>query len=183
MSDFSREHAAAVSPAAVSSDAEQLATHLFERYNAEILAYLRRMVEDRDWALDLSQETFLAAHKARGQIAGLQNPRAWLYRIATNLALNAIKRKRRFAWLPWNAQEERPAPVNVAEQVGRDAQIEAALRALPPNTRAPLLLYAHHGFKIAEIAHALDISEGAARMRLQRGREQFRQAYRKEDRP
>jgi RNA polymerase sigma-70 factor (ECF subfamily) len=180
MSDCSREHAAA-SPLAAPGDAEQLATQLFDRYNAEILAYLRRMVDDREWALDLAQETFLAAHKARGQIAALQNPRAWLYRIATNLALNGIKRKRRFAWLPWNAQEERAAPVNVAEQVGRDAQIEAALAALPPDTRAVLLLYAHYGFKIAEIADALGISEGAARMRLQRGREQFRLAYRRED--
>jgi RNA polymerase sigma-70 factor (ECF subfamily) len=181
MSEQLRQEAAAACRAAVPDDAEQLATHLFERHNAEILAYLRRMVDDRESALDLAQETFLAAHKARGQIASLQNPRAWLYRIATNLALNAIKRKRRFAWLPWGAQDDRPAAVNVAEQVGRQAQIEAALAALPPDYRAPLLLYAHHGLRIAEIAHALNITEGAARMRLQRAREQFRQVYRRED--
>lgn len=178
MSQPTREAVAAVANGASGTD---LATHLFERHNAEILAYLRRMVDDREWALDLTQETFLAAHKARGQIADLENPRAWLYRIATNLALNALKRRRRFAWLPWHGQEERAGPVNVAEQVGRSAQIEAALAALPPDQRAALLLYAHHGLKISEIAQALDISEGAARMRLQRGREGFRQAYRREE--
>jgi RNA polymerase sigma-70 factor, ECF subfamily len=185
MSDYPRHaargEAATSPPAAISGDAGALATQLFERYNAEIHAYLRRMVDDREWALDLAQETFLAAHKARGQIAAIDNPRAWLYRIATNLALNALKRRRRFAWLPWHWQEERQGEANVAEQVSRGAQIEAALAALAPDGRAALLLYAHHGLKVAEIAEALGISEAAARMRLQRAREQFRQSYRRED--
>lgn len=161
--------------------AGELAAYLFERHHVEIFAYLHRMVDDREWAQDLAQETFLSAYRARDQLAGIQNPRAWLYRIATNLALNALKRKRRFAWLPWQWHEDRAAPANVAEEVGRQALVEAALASLPPDYRAPLLLYAHYGFKVAEVAEALNLSEGAARMRLQRARELFRAAYRKEE--
>lgn len=168
-------------PAALQADADALATHLFEHYHLEIFAYLHRMVVDREWAQDLAQETFLSAYRARGQLSSLNNPRAWLYRIATNLALNEIKRRRRFAWLPWHWSDERPASGDVAEEVGRETLIEMALAALPPDYRAPLLLYAHHGFKIAEVAEALNLSEGAARMRLQRARALFRQVYRQED--
>jgi RNA polymerase sigma-70 factor (ECF subfamily) len=185
---YDSQNEAAVAPArSVPAGDGELATHLFERYHAEIFAYLARMVGDREWAQDLTQETFLSAHRASGQLAAVENPRAWLYRVATNAALNGLKRKRRFRWLPWQEREDRaghdalPASGNVAEEVGRQALIEAALSALPPEYRAPLLLYAHHGLKVAEIAETLGLSEGAARMRLQRGREMFRREYRKED--
>ncbi len=181
MSNQPYDGAAVAAPAVVPSDAEELATHLFERYANEIFAYLLRMIGDRETAQDLAQDTFLAAYRARDQIARLENPRAWLYRIATNLALNALKRRRRFAWLPWHS-DERPANGNLAEEVGRQTLIEMALAALPPDYRAALLLYAHYGFRISEVAEALNLSEGAARMRLHRARTLFRQVYRKEDR-
>lgn len=165
----------------VGADADALAGHLFEQHHVEVFAYLARMLNDREWAQDLAQETFVQAYRSRDQLAALQNPRAWLYRVATNLALNALKRKRRFAWLPWEWHEGRNSAPDPAEAVSKQAQVEAALATLSPDHRAPLLLYAHYGFKVAEVAEALNLSEGAARMRLQRAREQFRQAYRKED--
>jgi len=166
---------------AVAADGETLAAHLFERHHVEVFAYLVRMVHDREWAQDLAQETFVQAYRQRDQLAGLQNPRAWLYRVATNLALNALKRRSRFAWLPWEWHEGRTHAPDPTEAVSRQAQVEAALAALAPDHRAALLLYAHYGFRIAEVAEALNLTEGAARMRLQRAREQFRRAYKKED--
>lgn len=180
MTHSAYDEAAVAPPAAVQADADALASHLFEHYHLEIFAYLHRLVADREWAQDLAQETFLQAYRVRDQLADLQNPRAWLYRIATNLALNELKRRRRFAWLPWH-WEERPDNGNIEEEVGRQTLIDMALAALPPDYRAPLLLYAHYGFKLTEVAEALNLSEGAARMRLQRAREMFRQVYRKED--
>lgn len=161
--------------------AEDLASQLFERYQGEIFAYVLRMLGDREWAQDVAQETFLNAHRARNQIAGLDNARAWLYRIASNLALNELRRRNRFAWLPWHWHEEQPETSDVAEEIDRQTLIEKTLAAIPPDYRAPLLLYAHYGFRVAEVAEALNVSEGAARMRLQRAREMFRKAYRKED--
>ncbi len=159
-----------------------LAHALFERHHAEVYAYLRRMVGDGALAEDLVQETFLRAFAARAGLPRVQNPRAWLYRVATNLALNALKRRRRFAWLPWHAGAERQATErDPAEALGAYSAVEAALATLSPQLRAPLLLYACEGMSVAEVAEALGLSEGAVKMRLQRARRLFRQAYERED--
>ncbi len=148
---------------------------LFERHHGEIFGYLNRMVGERELAQDLAQETFLQAHRARGGLPEVLDQRAWLYRIATNLALNAIKRRTRFAWLPWFSVD-RPAS-DSSEQVGERSALEAALAALQPTYRAPLLLHCHYGLSIAEVAQALGIKEGAARSRVSRARDMFREAY------
>lgn len=159
-----------------------LAHALFERYHAEVYAYLRRMVGDGALAEDLAQETFLRAFAARASLPRVQNPRAWLCRVATNLALNALKRRRRFAWLPWQAAAERCSPrQDPAEALSEHSAVEAALATLPPLLRAPLLLYACEGMSVAEVAEALGLSEGAVKMRLQRARRLFRHAYERED--
>lgn len=160
---------------AASDDAAALVAHLFERHHAEIFAYLYRMLGDREGAQDLAQETFLQASRGRQNLPQVHNQRAWLYRIATNLALNAIKRRRLFAWLPW--VEAHAAVGDAAERIAKQAVVEQALSALPPEYRAPLLLYAHYGFSVAEVAEALSIGEGAVKTRLYRAREMFRQAY------
>lgn len=159
-------------------------TDLFERYHVELFAYLLRLVNDREMAQDLVQETFLNAWRARRRSGAIQNPRAWLYRIATNLALNAVKRRRRFAWLPWFAVKETlPTHQATADECGTRDAVETALRALPVTYRAPLLLYAQYGFSVAEVAETLGISAGAVKTRLYRARELFRQAYAREVAP
>ena len=166
-----------------SSDAGAALAHaLFERHHVEVYAYLCRLLRDGDWAEDLAQETFLRAFKARASLAQVENHRAWLYRVATNLALNALKRRRRFAWLPWQAWgERRPARQDVAATVLARSALETALAALPLKLRAPLLLYAGEGLSVAEVAQALSLSEGAVKMRLMRARRLFRAAYERED--
>ncbi len=148
---------------------------LFERHNGEIFGYLNRLVGDRELAQDLTQESFLQAHRARGRLPEVLNQRAWLYRIATNLALNALKRRSRFAWLPWLSVDR--SACDSTDQVGERSAVEAALAALQPSYRAPLLLYCHYGLSIGEVAQALGINEGAARPRIYRAREMFRKAY------
>ncbi len=158
-----------------------LAVDLFERYHQEIYAYLCGMVRDGPWAEDLAQETFLRVLRARRRLPQVRNHRAWLYRIASNVALTALRRWRRFAWLPWRAGDQDNASPDVAEQVGRKTVLEAALAGLPPMYRAPLLLYAQYGLRPAEVAEALGLSEAAARKRIYRATLMFRQAYGKRD--
>jgi RNA polymerase sigma-70 factor (ECF subfamily) len=160
-----------------------LVTALFEQYHEAIFAYLYRMLNDRETAHDLTQETFLQVFRTRDRLAGVENKRAWLYRIATNLALNAIKRRQRFTWLPWRKVDEgndlnQPDPT---KQVGQDLLVKQVLRQLPPDYRAPLLLYSHDGFSVREVAEALNLSEGAVKTRLHRAREMFRRLYNQED--
>ncbi len=153
-----------------------LAVDLFERYHEEVYGYLCGVVREAAWAEDLAQETFLRALRAR-RLSEVQNHRAWLYRVATNVALNALKRRRRFAWLPWRAGDREASAPDVAEQVAQRGVLEAALAALPPGYRAPLLLYAQYGLSPAEVADALGLSEAAARKRIYRATVMFRQAF------
>ena len=155
-----------------------LAVYLFERYHEEIYAYLCGMVHEQAWAEDLAQEAFLRVLQARGRLAEVRNHRAWLYRVATNVALNALKRRHRFAWLPWRANDRGASAPDIAEQVGQESALETALASLPPGYRAPLLLYAQYGLTTAEVARALGLSEAAARKRIYRATMMLHQACR-----
>jgi RNA polymerase sigma-70 factor (ECF subfamily) len=162
----------------VQEEEKALVAELFEQYHEAIFAYLYRLMNDREWAHDLTQDVFLQLFHHRQSLRSLQNERAWIYRVATNLAFNVLKRRKRFTWLPW--QQEDGAHVQTAgpaESVGERAAVEAALAQLPPNYRAPLLLYSRYGFSVREVALALEISEGAVKNRLYRAREMFRQHY------
>jgi RNA polymerase sigma-70 factor (ECF subfamily) len=155
---------------------------LFEQYHTAVFAYLYRLVGDREWAHDLTQETFLRLFRARNRLPQVENRRAWIYRIATNLAFNALKRHRRFAWLPWRSADvaylTAPDPTQESD---RSLAVARALAQLPPHYRAPLLLHSHYGFSVREVARALNISKGAVKTRLYRAREMFRQVYEGED--
>ncbi len=161
-------------------EATDLVIRLFEQYHVPVFAYLYRLVRDREWANDLTEDTFLRLFEARHRLPQIENRRAWIYRIATNLAFRALKRRNRFAWLPWRQDDSlhtnMPDP---SDQVQFQSEVEGALASLSPTERAPLLLYYYYGFSVREVADALDLSEGAVKVRLHRARESFRKGYEK----
>lgn len=159
-------------------DGALLVAQLFDHYSDAIFAYLYRLLGSREAAEELAQETFLRAFNARQRLAQAVNQRAWLYRVATNAAFDALRRQRRFAWLPWNALDDLHAThQDVAEAANQRDAVEKALLALPVGYRAPLLLHSYDGLSVLEVADALGISEGAVKMRLRRAREMFKRAY------
>ncbi|MBX3013269.1 MAG: RNA polymerase sigma factor [Caldilineaceae bacterium] len=152
---------------------------LYAAYATAVSVYIHSLVHDWALAHDCTQETFLQLYQTRTRLQGVANRRAWLYRIASHVALNTLKRRRRFAWLPWTPAVDRlhgggndPA----AAMDSRDA-VAAALAAVPEHYRAPLLLYTVYGFSTREIAEMLTVSVDTVKQRLHRAREQFRQAY------
>ncbi|MGE5333933.1 MAG: RNA polymerase sigma factor [Nitrososphaerota archaeon] len=162
----------------------------FAQYRPLLLDYLYGMTRDREWAADLVQETFLHAYAASGAPEAISHPRAWLYRIATNTTLSALRRHRRFTWLPLSAVEshenadssdrwvrpnlpdlpEYDFAVSVAE---RDA-VWKTLAELPPRWRSVLLLQTTGGFEVGEIAVQLGLSEANVRKIVFRAKERFR---------
>jgi len=168
---------------------------LFTKYGAALLGYLYGMTRNHEAATDLMQETFLRAWASTTPLAEIQQPKAWLYRIATNLALNQSRRQRRFVWLPletveplgaagssdrWRipplASHLRGADDVAAGVVERDA-IWETLAALPPRQQAALLLQTSAGFEPREIAVLLALSETNVRKILFRAKERFRTVY------
>lgn len=166
---------------AAQSSSEDAVVALFEATHQPIFAYLFRLVNDWELAHDLTQETFVRVVNSAEMLPTITNPRAWVYRIATNVAYTTLKRRSRFAWLPWRRVNPRhlvsddPTDAVEAHQI-----VVRALAELPLTYRAPLLLYSHEGLSVREVASVLNLSEGAVKTRLHRAREQFARAYEKE---
>jgi DNA-directed RNA polymerase specialized sigma24 family protein len=80
---------------------------LFTQYGASLLDYLYGLTRNQEAATDLMQETFLRAWTSATPLNTIQQPKAWLYRIATNLALNQSRLQRRLVWLPLAASGDR----------------------------------------------------------------------------
>lgn len=145
------------------ADAPSL-SDLVERHRAEVLAYLVRLLGDRDDAQDACQDTFLRAHRAFARLAPDSNHRAWLYRIATNSALNARRRSRRqgrrFDMDVDTLPARRAEPVAARERLRAVAR---AVQTLPTRQRAALMLRQFQGLDYAEIAATLGGTEAGAR--------------------
>lgn len=132
---------------------------LLERYEREIFAYALRLSADRDEADDLYQDTFLAAFRGwppprRG------NERAWLYRIATNKAIDRGRRERPKVKLE---DVELVAP---ERDSATSLDIARAVELLAPGQRAAFVLRQVQGLSYAEIAETLGCSQEAARARV-----------------
>jgi RNA polymerase sigma-70 factor (ECF subfamily) len=152
---------------------------LVSAHSAAIYAYLWRMLRDNADAEDCLQDTFLRAYRAfsrLGQAAdgrGHTNPRAWLYRIATNVARTRLKQRTREAVRTAALDPELvaagPGP---AEQASHNALLEtvaAAVDALPHHQRAALILRQYQGLSYDQIAAILECSPDSARASVYQG--------------
>jgi RNA polymerase sigma-70 factor (ECF subfamily) len=150
---------------------------LFRRWAAPLLRYLERMLRDAAAAEELVQEVFLRVHGARERYEPQARFSTWLYRIATNLALNELRRPRRRE--PHASLDEPEAPALAGESPQAEHDIDARrlsqrvvreLAALPERQRAALCLTAVEGLSYAEVASALEISESAVKALVHRAR-------------
>lgn len=153
---------------------------LFQDHHSRIYAYLCRLVGDHKQAEDLTQDTFVKAFRALNRLPAEANARAWLYRIATNTALDWLRRRRLINWLPLFDDDHQQSAPDLAEATLESITVQRTLLQLPPRYRTPLVLYAYQGFSTQEIADILHISPGAVRTRLFRAREKFRRLYAQE---
>jgi RNA polymerase sigma-70 factor (TIGR02960 family) len=173
---------------------------LTDPYRRELQLHVYRIVGSAQDAEDLLQETLLAAWRGLEQFEGRASVRAWLYRIATNRSLDALRASRR---RPEDLQRmtEVPEPTRRAEPIwlqpypdvlfegvpddapGPEARYEAkeavalafiaGLQHLPPQQRAVLVLRDVLGFRAAEVAEMLDTSEASVNSLLRRTRAAF----------
>jgi RNA polymerase sigma-70 factor (ECF subfamily) len=150
---------------------------LFRRWAAPLLRYLERLVRDAAAAEELVQEVFLRVHRARDRYVPEARFSTWLYRIATNLALNELRRPRRRdphessdeeGAAPLAAPGSAPDELAHARRLGR--AVERELRGLPERQRAALWLSAVEGLSYAEVAAVLDVTPQAVKALVHRAR-------------
>lgn len=167
----------APSPPAVPSHAAGFET-FFRQFERDIFGYLWRVTSEEQAAYDLSQEAFLRAWQQFPRVSAYDRPRAWLFRVATNLALNYLRGRaaQPDARLDVDAVE-RFASSDPAWRLAERDQVRQILGALPPRYRAALVLREVYGLSCEDVAQALGASRAAAKMLLCRAREAFRERY------
>jgi RNA polymerase sigma-70 factor, ECF subfamily len=163
-------------------------TQLVTRYKDSLTNYLNMMIGDYDTAIDLCQETFLRVYRNIGRYSNLYQFSTWIYRIATNLAIDEIRyRKRRgqvFYRNVWkNRQpEENEGPEfeltdfrrNPREEMLRKESSQVlgdAIRSLPEKYRTAFIMKEVQGLPYETIAKVLNCSAGTIKSRLHRARE------------
>jgi RNA polymerase sigma-70 factor (ECF subfamily) len=151
------------------------------QFERRILNYLWRMTGEEQSAYDLTQEVFLRAWRHFSSISRYEQPHAWLFRVATNLALTHNSSRKRQA-PPMSAitslSNDAPGASDPARHFAESELVRQILLQLPPRRRATLVLREVYGLSTAEVGAALGMSETAVRMAISRAREQFRTLYR-----
>src|SRR5262249_8398337 len=164
----------------------------FSRHERPLYAYLRRLLPSDEVAVEIAQEAFFRAWVRFAEIQGYDRPQAWLYRVATNLAISELRRRqaaplshlhgRRASTEECDAGSERADAlltdaVDMEGQIAERDAITRVLRLLGERERATLLLRAVQGFTHEEVAQALGISVANARQIAARARLHFSQLY------
>src|SRR5213595_104553 len=151
---------------------------LFRTYNAALVRYLTRRLGDRDWAEEVAQETFVRALRQ----PSIQNERAWLFAVATNLvrdeARKDARRRRHLELLREEAKAESVVepPIMDLERAQERALARRAIDALTERDREALLMR-EEGLDYNEIAEALELSLASVGTTLSRARKRLVEAY------
>jgi RNA polymerase sigma-70 factor (ECF subfamily) len=170
---------------------EQSFELLLQRYRTPLVNFLYRMVRAREEAEDLAQEVFLRVYRARKDYVPSAKFTTWLFRIATNLALNSVRDNRRQrmevsldAPVTVDAEDGDEKVMDIAEkhpnieqymvEESRKKMIRHAIDKLPEKQRAAVLLHKYQELDYGDIAKILECSESALKSLLFRAYETLR---------
>ena len=149
-------------------------SELVRRHQSPVYRYLLRMLGSHEDALELAQDTFIKAWQALPQWQPEAQFRTWLFRIANNAALDALRRRKLVEFVPledgYDAPGSEPDPEHQAQVTQDVRQLEASLNKLAPEHRQILLLREVEEMSYEEIGRVLSLSEGTVKSRLARAR-------------
>jgi len=158
---------------------------LVERHQAKVLANCRYLTGSADDAQDLAQEVFVKAYFGLGRFRGESRFGTWVKRIKVNHCLNFLKRRKEKGHVDVNdpvhedheAMQVEPVVEARSEAASRRHRIAATLERLPENLRVPLVMCDLDEMAYQDIADQLGLGLSAVKMRIKRGREEFRRVY------
>ena len=157
-------------------------------FRAQVQRHLLAMVRDKPLAEELTQDTYARALERIDQLRDPQAALAWLYRIATTVALDRLRQRRPSTVpldtvAPTGGEVERAAararPPSLLEKALESSEMSACvqgyLAALPDDYRIAILLHDAHGLSNPEIAELLGCSLATAKIRVHRARTRLRE--------
>lgn len=165
---------------------------LYEKFKRPIHSFVFRMLNSQEDADDITQEVFTRAYLAWDDLYERDNLSPWLYRIATNLCVDMLRRRKRISWWPlsrprWgdDIDEYRrddeagylPTHNGGIPEVGEREHIQKTLARMPHEYAIALVLSAAQGVPYQEIAVIVGISPNAAATRISRAKRIFADLY------
>jgi RNA polymerase sigma-70 factor (ECF subfamily) len=150
-------------------------------HSARVYRLAYRLTGNPHDAEDLTQEVFVRVFRSLSSYTP-GTFEGWLHRITTNLFLDSARRKQRIRFegladeMAHRLAGSEPTPAQAFDDSHLDDDVQAALKALPPEYRAAVVLCDIEGFSYEEIAATLGVKLGTVRSRIHRGRAQLRSA-------
>lgn len=162
---------------------------LFENYKSLVINICYRLVGNKEEAEDLTQDVFFKVYKSAKSFKHHSKLSTWIYRIAVNLSLNHLRKKRQLRWispeisskqtdgktletLPAQSEDQ---PDVFLEQKEKEIIIWKMINLLPENQQVAFILQRYEGMSCQEIADILECSIGAVQARLHRARENLQE--------
>lgn len=164
---------------------------LFEKYKKPVINFCHKFCGDHHLAEELAQEVFIRVYKAASDYHPEARFSTWIYRIATNICLNELRRKKHVFEKesldqPISSENgeiareiEDPSdatPAGHLEEKERDRIIHQSIQKLPPKQRAAILLRVNHGFSYEEIGKQMNSSETRVKSLIHRARQSLKDA-------
>ena len=154
---------------------------LVHHYQDRVYRYVLRLTGSHDEALELTQEAFIKAWEALPVWRPEAQFHTWLFRIASNAAMDTLRRRKVVDFVPlpedYDAPAETPSPEAQLDTKQQLRALDAALARLTPEQREMILLREVEGLSYEEISAALGIHEGTVKSRLARARVALVAAY------
>ena len=163
---------------------------LYEKFKRPVHSYIYRLLGSHEDADDLTQEVFTRAYVSWNDLYDRDNLSSWLYRIATNLCIDQLRRRKRISWWPlvrrsntgeqFNGDEEisyLPPDSGGIPEIAEREHIRLALANIPAYYAIVLVLSAAQGVPYQEIGHIVGISPNAAATRISRAKRLFAEQY------
>jgi RNA polymerase sigma-70 factor (ECF subfamily) len=179
LSEQAAKHGFAVDKALVNRAAGGDMSAFEQLYHANmgrVYALCLRMTANRLRAEEMTQETFVQAWKSLDRYRGESLFSSWLHRIAVNTVLSEQRsRKRRTAQVTSTDDLSRVDTVGVSDQPHLRMDLESAISQLPEGAREVFVLYQVEGYKHAEVAALMGITESTSKVQLHRARKTLRE--------
>ena len=157
---------------------------LVYRYQDKLVNYLNNLLHDYDMAVDLAQEAFIRVYRNADRYKGKYQFSTWIYRIATNLAIDEIRRRKRkgrfffynvMSFLQRDDQslplpDPGESPEKALDRKEKLQRLQRAIDSLPPKYRLAFMLKEVQELSYEETGRVLAISVGTAKSRIHRAK-------------
>jgi RNA polymerase sigma-70 factor, ECF subfamily len=157
---------------------------LFSRHTSAMVNFVYRFVRDRQLAEELAQEIFLRVYEGAARYRASARFTTWLYKIATNVCLNEIRKPRFRAvhqslpegrspelHIPYDRFDRNNAPEKLLERQAIARAIRDALSRLPDKQRTAFILNKYQELSYVEVADVMNTSEKAVKSLIHRAKE------------